>query len=118
MKKKLISEKIESDTKELEKLNKENSTLKTPLYSMSPYEILVNLKNIWFDILDDLHEGNISFNILLKDDRLFYVGLSLILFALLLYSTYVLLDFDESEKNNAQIIEKHYYHNQITKNEK
>lgn len=74
----------------LEKLNKyaeeEINKLKfKPFYKLNLLEIAIELKNTWFGILDDLLAGNMSLNIILKDNRLFYIGLTILIIAIILY---------------------------------
>lgn len=66
-----------------------------PFYKLSIYEILIQLKKNWFDILDDIMKGDISIKTLTKTDRLFYIGLTIFIFALLLYFyDYIFADYD------------------------
>ena len=73
----------------LQKLNKEaeaevNPKFK-PFYQLNLLEMAIELKNTWFGILDDLLAGNFTLDIILKDNRLFYVGLTILIIALILY---------------------------------
>jgi hypothetical protein len=56
-----------------------------PLNKLSFSEILVQMKDTWFGILDDILTGNISINIIMKDTRLFYIGLTIIILAFIFY---------------------------------
>ncbi len=75
-------------TLNLQKLNKyaegEINNLK-PFYKLNLLEIAIELKNTWFGILDDLLGGNMSLNIILKENRLFYIGLTILIIAIILY---------------------------------
>jgi hypothetical protein len=100
-----------TETKILSQLNDRNNLPKIPIYLQTPEMIIFNVKRTWFDIYDDFNLTGMSINIVNKGDRLFYIGLTLIFFALTLYAVYVLFDFDENNNNKDKvIIEKHYYH--------
>ncbi len=75
-------------TLNLQKLNKyaegEINNSK-PFYKLNLLEMAIELKNTWFGILDDLLAGNMSLSIILKDNRLFYIGLTILIIAIILY---------------------------------
>jgi hypothetical protein len=109
-----INNKIQSKEK-LEKLLEhydDNTVAETPLYQKSIMELFIGLKNTWFDILDDILAGDFSTNMITKNDRLFYIGLTIVIVALLLY---IYNYFTEKEKiklpdKEIKIIERHYIH--------
>ena len=65
---------------ELESANKNK-----PFYKLNLLEMVIELKNTWFAILDELLAGNFSMSILIKNNRLFYVGLTILIIAIILY---------------------------------
>ena len=65
----------------LDTLNKKENIIK----KLSIYDILINIKDTWFDIINDLTNHKYDRTVILKDDRLFYVGLTLILYVVLTY---------------------------------
>lgn len=69
----------------LDKLNKEANEELRPLYSLSLSEIFIGIKDTWFDILDDLLALNINSNLITKNNRLFYIGITIIIIAVLFY---------------------------------
>jgi hypothetical protein len=69
-----------------------------PFHKLNILEILIQLKNTWFGILDDLFAGNYSMSILVKDNRMFYVGLTVLIFAIILYVYDYAID-DDPYKN-------------------
>lgn len=69
----------------LDKLNKEANEKILPLYSLSVSEIFIGVKDTWFDILDDLLAMNININLISKNNRLFYIGVTVIIIAVLFY---------------------------------
>jgi len=77
------SSEIES---KLEILNKKANieTIK-PFYMMNIMEIIIELKNTWFQIMDELMAGNYSMSILIKNNRMFYVGLTILIMAIIMY---------------------------------
>jgi len=79
------SSEIESESK-LEILNKKANieTIK-PFYMMNIMEIIIELKNTWFQIMDELMAGNYSMSILIKNNRMFYVGLTILIMAIIMY---------------------------------
>jgi len=56
-----------------------------PFYQLSILEITIELKNTIFGIMDDLLLGNFNMNILFKDNRMFYVGLTILIISIILY---------------------------------
>lgn len=99
------------DEKTLSQLDKKDNLPKIPIYLQNPETIIFNVKQTWFDIYDDLNKYGFQIQILDKGDRMFYLGLTLIFFALTLYAIYVLFDFDDDVNNKEKIvIEKHFYY--------
>lgn len=81
--KKQRESKIKSQEK-INKLNKDANIEIEPLYSLSISELLFGVKNTWFDILDDILAMKFN-NIITKNNRLFYIGLTVIIVAIILY---------------------------------
>lgn len=80
----------------------------TPIYTQNLWSILVNLKNAWFDILDDLLNRKFSWEIFTKDSRLFYVGLTFCIIAIILFLLeYITNDEDEKKSNVMEV--RHIY---------
>ena len=75
---------LAEDELQLKKLN-EISNQKTSLANLTLFDLFVGIKNTWFDILDDMLLQNFQPNILFRDNRLFFVGLTLILIGMLMY---------------------------------
>jgi hypothetical protein len=83
-------EKIIDKNIDANKLNKLNDIIKQkPIYENSLMEIIYNTKTELFYILDDLLQQNISWNILTKNNRLFYIGITLIIFSVLFFICYI-----------------------------
>ena len=56
-----------------------------PFYQLSVLEIAIELKNTIFAIMDELLAGNFNMNILFKDNRMFYIGLTILIISIILY---------------------------------
>ena len=54
---------------------------------MTTLEITNNLIQSWFDIIDDIMYGNFK-NIFTKHNRLFFIGLTMIIFSIILFVSY------------------------------
>lgn len=80
----------------------------TPIYSQNMWSMLVNLKNAWFDIMDDLLNGKFSWNIFSKDSRLFYVGLTFCIIAIVLFLLEYITNDEKETKGNVMEV-RHIY---------
>ncbi len=85
-----------------------------PFYKMNILEILIEMKNTWFQILDELLAGNFSMSILIKNNRMFYVGLTILIFAIILFIYDYAIDSSDPLKNlinsNGGVVEiRHIY---------
>jgi hypothetical protein len=85
-----------------------------PFYKMNVLEILIEMKNTWFQILDELIGGNFSMSILIKNNRMFYVGLTILIFAIILFIYDYAIDSSDPLKNllntNGGVVEiRHIY---------
>jgi hypothetical protein len=89
------------------------------IYELSVGEILIGIKDTWFDILDDILQRQISFDIITKNNRLFYIGLTIVIIALIIYLYELLIEDDMPDNSNKQEIKKYYfYHANDDKNKK
>jgi len=80
IKKKESGEKIK---KRLGILNKPVRTER--IYDQSIGNILINIKNTWIGILDDLMDGNFNLTIFTTKNRLFYIGITIVFISLILF---------------------------------
>jgi len=108
-KQKVATNNIVTDEQTLQKLNSQANITKTPIYMQTPEAIIFNVKQTWFDIIDDISKYGFSFDLVFSHDRMFYVGMTFIFFALVLYALFILFDVEE-EKHEQKIIEKHYFY--------
>ncbi|ATZ80618.1 hypothetical protein BMW23_0571 [Bodo saltans virus] len=96
-----------------EEANSNNSLLDKPLFGL-----FIGIKDTWFSIFDDIINKKVSADTFFINDRLFYIGFTIVILSLLLYMMNSIFGDDniESEKTditkeiNQQgvIIEKHY----------
>ena len=101
---------ISEDTKDsalkgittIQKLTQEaelESLKRKPFYKLNLLEMVIELKNTWFAILDELLAGNFSMSILIKNNRLFYVGLTILIISIILYIYDYAIDNNDPLKN-------------------
>lgn len=73
------------DEQQLNYLN--NTTDSVKPWNLSISDILVNMKKSWFELFSDIYDFQVSNKTFLDDNRLFYFGLSMIIFVLTIYIT-------------------------------
>lgn len=89
-----IENKIKSQEK-LNKLTEEANKEEKSLYNLSVAELFIGIKNTWFGILDDLLAKKFEIETLTKNDRLFFIGLTIVVISTILY----LYNFFATESN-------------------
>ena len=96
--------------KDLDKLNALSQTEnRTKLYDLALFQIIINSKNAWFDLLDDLLDQRFELQTFTKHNRLFYIGLTIMVFAIIMYLyTMIVSDIEDNTKQPEQI--KKIYH--------
>jgi hypothetical protein len=70
--------------KKLEDLNKQKPV--ELVYDLSVGQIIINLKDTMFDVLDDVINMRFETETLTKNNRLFYIGIFLIILACVIFS--------------------------------
>lgn len=111
MKSKISAQNEIIDAETLAKLNNQSNLPKIPIYLQTPEDIIFNVKTTWFNIYDEIVANGFQLQIFDKNDRLFYIGITCLFFAFVLYTIHILFDFDTGEKQETKtIIEKHFYH--------
>lgn len=102
----------ERDAEILQNLN--SYTEFKPIYKNTISEIIIGIKNTWFYLLDDLLEQNFSLDIFTKENRLFYIGITLVCISVILYlyNFFIYYEDDSALKTNDKIIEKYYFYPQ------
>lgn len=99
------SEIRKNDTKLLveQKLNDINKQKPVELvYDLSIGQIIINLKDNMFDILDDILNSRLTSETFTKDNRLFYLGLFMIIVACILFF-YMFFNVGENEKKVSYV---------------
>ena len=91
--------------KKLDVLN--NPPPPTPAYDLSVGQLAINTKDALFNIVDDIINFKFSKDILLKDNRMFYIGLILIIFAALAYIYFIFIPKKPDADDTAKIIHVH-----------
>jgi len=107
-----IQNKIKSQDK-IDRLTDAANKEKKSLYNFSIAELVIGVKNTWFGILDDLLAQKIEMKTLTKENRLFFIGLTIIFIATILYLYNFFLDNGaaQNDTKDIKIIEKHYIYN-------
>lgn len=65
--------------------NSNNKPIYAPFYQLNLLQMALELKDTWFSILDDILAGNMTLDVILKENRLFYVGFTILIIAIILY---------------------------------
>lgn len=95
---------------EQERLNKLNvETKEKKITELTVVEILIGIKDAWFDLIDDLLQQRFSINTFTKNNRLFYIGATIAIIAIILY-LYELFTTEPMPKEKKKIIQ--IYHMQ------
>lgn len=71
------------------------------LYDLTITEIIINTKDAWFGLLDDLLDQQFEVETFTKENRLFYIGITLVFFAVIIY-IYVLSASATSKTDNVK----------------
>jgi hypothetical protein len=106
---------IENKIKSQEKINRltEAANIKEKsLYNLSVGELVIGIKDTWFGILDDLLAKRLEMQILTQNNRLFFIGLTVVIIVTIIYLYNFFLEEeikkDSADKITEKIIEKHY----------
>lgn len=89
--KRIITEQKFLEAKDFERKEKQ-------LHEYTFIELLVNMKDALFDILDDIASFNITSETFTKNNRLFYLGLLMIIFAVTLICVKVIFNSHNQKK--------------------
>lgn len=81
-------------------VEKEQSNYNIPYYKLSIYDILIGIVDTWFDILADIITFNLN-DIITKNNRLFYIGITLVIFGLILYLYFEF--YNKIEQKNEEL---------------
>lgn len=85
---------------------------KKKIYDMSVLDIMIGIKDTWFNLIDNLLNKNVSVQTFTKDDRLFYFGITILLLTIGIYICGVLFNKDVVDnQNNIQKVYHIYKYN-------
>ncbi len=80
-------------------------------------KLFIEIKNSWFYIIDDLLQLNFNIETFTKDNRLLYVGITIVMFAVILMIASQFTDDEIINGNNSinsnKIIERYYIYQPI-----
>ena len=99
-------QKRKTDMKEIldQKLERLNKPVPVPLvYNLPVGQIIINIKDAFFDILDDIVNFKVASDTFTRSNRMFYVGIVCVIVALLLYF-YLFFICDGSESKSGPVI--------------
>jgi hypothetical protein len=96
---------VELIKNKLDIMNEKNKNKKR-LYDMSILDIMIGIKDTWFNLIDDLLNKNISMHTFTKDNNLFYLGITILIITLVIYiyNTLFTRDIKMNENENIQKI--------------
>lgn len=80
-----------------------------PPYNLSIGQIMINMKDAVFNIIDDLLNFKISWDIILKESRLFYLGILILIIACILFLYAVFLSDRQEIKEIGPLIVTHVH---------
>jgi len=107
-KKKINNERnTELEQQRLQFMNQEIKEKKA--YNSTIQEYAIGIKDTWFGIYDDLMQKDFSINVFNRDDRLFYVGLTIVIIVILVYILELFTSSDSQHDSNKYEIH-HVYH--------
>jgi hypothetical protein len=91
-----------------EQIQKKLDILNRPVEEIPPYElsigeIAVNTKDAIFNIIDDLLNFKFTWNILTREHRLFYLGIFMIMIAIIVYLYWFFMTDEINETGNKVI---------------
>lgn len=81
----------------LERLNKQQIEKKP--YQLSVAEILIAIKDSWFGIIDDLLQRQFYIETFIKKNRMFYIGLTIVIIAIIFYLYDTIIDNSINSNN-------------------
>ena len=99
----------------LDELNQQPDGKKLVDYSVG--ELMISIKDTWFELLDDMLQYQITPATFMKGDRIFFIGLTIFIATVIVYLYAVL--FEDSEGSNITKLEVkhiHEYLNQFPNN--
>lgn len=99
------------ESQRLAKLNSLAPPLKP--YQLSFSELLVGIKDSWFELIDELLQSQFYIETFTKKNRMFYIGLTIVIIVIIIYLYDVIIgSIDDIEPlvTEKKVIEHHYYY--------
>lgn len=110
------------DENRLEKLNKQKIEPKP--YQLSIAEILIVIKDSWFGLLDDLLQEQFYMETFTKKNRMFYIGLTIVIIVIIFYLYDIIIDnfmsnsSSKSSDSDSSYVSRQYAQYASTNNSK
>ena len=97
--KKIMRQKMED---KLERLNAPVPEI--PIYRQSIGHIMISTKDALFETLDDILQGELTWSVFMKHNRLFHLGLILVIIAMIIYLyTIIIGGMYDHERNRSDL---------------
>jgi hypothetical protein len=91
-------------------LNQLNTTISAKrIQDFTFLDILIGIKNTWFSVLDDLLQQKFELSTFTKQNNLFFIGLTLIIFGIIFYLYNFFTEDDTVEDSGRTIRIEHHY---------
>ena len=101
----------EIEKQRLQEFNKQEQS--KSIYNLSLFEIFIGIKDTWFGLFDDLLQQKFYTETFTKDNRIFFIGVTIVLFVTVIYLyNMIFSNFNSDQVDNNKITEIHHiYHN-------
>lgn len=90
-----------SDDNKLNLLNKVD--MSKPLLDYTAYDILLGIKNTWFGIIDDALSSRWDINMLTKENRLYFIGITMIIIGITMIIIGSIMNFSNEDTESETI---------------
>lgn len=77
-----------NDLNRLQSINPEQNNIS----KFSIYNILISIKDTWFNIIDGLLQGNFNSNLFTQNNSLLYIGITIVVLAVIYFILVILFD--------------------------
>lgn len=102
------------DQERLQAMNQQPEVKKP--WQLSISEILVGIKDSWFGLLTDLLQQKFFIETFTKDNRFFYIGLTIVVIIIIIYLFNVIFGDNDQNICDRKIYEVHYIHHNLGDN--
>lgn len=113
---KIKKEIIQHENDKLSNLNEQQKD--KSLLEMNLQNIIIEIKNTWLDLINDLLQQKYGFDTFTKQNRLFFIGLTIMIIGLILFIYYLLVNDEPLQilHQDNKPIEKYYIYQVLPKN--